>query len=111
MAVNHVQVASDGAENVTNLRSIRHGHHPVAIHDSFQRLQGINLGDNHAGTQAARPGSQTASAPTVACHHKDLARQQDIGGAHNAIHRGLPRTIAVIKEMLGHGIIDSNHRE
>ena len=44
-------------------------------------------------------------------HHEILACQQHVRRADDAIQGGLARAIAVVEEMLGHGIVDGDDRE
>ena len=88
-----------------------HRHHPEAIHHRFQGRQRIDLGDDHVGAHAARPHRQAAPAPAIAGDDEILARQQDIGGADDAVDGGLAGAVAVIEEVLGHGIVDGDDRE
>ncbi len=57
---------------------------------------------------AARAARQSASAPAVAGDHELRARQQEVGGANDAVDGGLPGAVAVVEQVLGVGIV---HRD
>src|SRR5690606_37234050 len=60
---------------------------------------------------AAGPVCQAAAAPAVASDHEVLASQQHVGGADDAVHRRLAGAVAVVEEVLGHGVVHRNHGE
>ncbi len=62
------------------------------------------------GAMATRTHGNAATAPTVADHHKGSACQQDVGGANDAVEGALAGAVAVVEQMLGHGIIHRHHR-
>ena len=66
-------------------RGLGHRHHPEAVHDRFQRLQRVDLGDDHVAAQPLGPHGDAAAAPAVAGHHDRLARDQHVGGADDAV--------------------------
>ena len=47
----------------------------------------------------------------VATDHKVLASQQHVGGTDNAVDGALTCAVAIVEEVLGHGVVDSHHRE
>src|SRR5207244_7009828 len=71
---------------------------------------GFDLGDDHVGAHTAGPHRQPAAAPAVAGDDEDLAREQDVGGANDAVDRALTGAIAVIEEVLGHRFVYGNDR-
>ena len=88
-----------------------HRHDTEAVHDRFQRLQRVNLGDDDVGAQPLGPHGDAAAAPAVAADHNVLAGDQHVGGADDAVHGALARAVAVIEQMLGQGIVDGDDRE
>ena len=103
-------VAGDGAENVADLGSLFHAHHPEAVHYGLEGFSRIDLGDNHFGSSAPRAGSKTASAPAIAGDHEFRSREQKVCGADNAINRGLSRAVAIVEQVLRVGIVDGDDR-
>src|SRR5581483_5473904 len=59
---------------------------------------------------AACPRSQAATAPTISRNYELAARQQNVGGAHHAIHGGLSGSVTVVEQVLGGGIVDRDDR-
>jgi len=86
--------AGDGDENVADGRGFAHRHHAAAVHQGFQRLDRIDLGDYHASAHAARPHGHAAAAPAVAGNHEVQARHPDIGGARNAVDDAAQKILA-----------------
>ena len=101
----HALVARDRAEHVAQLGRFRHRHHAEAVHHRFQRLRRIHFRNDHFRAVAARPARQSAAAPAVAGHHKLRPRQQKVRRPDNAVDRRLPRTVAIVEQMLGIGIV------
>jgi hypothetical protein len=98
MLVDHVEVACHGAEDVADLGGFGHRHDLEAVHDRFERLHRVDLGDDDLSAHAARAGGETTSAPAVASHDEVLASQQHVGGADDAVHGGLARAVAVVEQ-------------
>src|SRR5262249_33853442 len=108
--VEHVLVAGNGAENVAEFGGVHHGHYAEAVHGGFERLGRINFGDDHFSAGAACARSQTASAPAVASDHELGAGKQEVGGANNTVDRGLAGAVAIVKQVLGFGVVDGDDR-
>ena len=105
------RVAGDGAEEVADLRRLRRGHHPEAVHGGFQRLERIDLGDDHVGAHALGAHGETAAAPAVPQHHEDASREQAVGGADDAVDGALAGAVAVVEHVLGERVVDADHRK
>jgi len=111
MLINHVQVAGEGDEDIADLGRFCHGHDAEAVHNRFQCHHRVDLGHDHVSTHAACTHGQAAPTPAVAGHDEDLASQEHVGGTDDAIDGRLASAVAVVKEMLGHGVVDSHNRE
>src|SRR5260221_7461297 len=109
--VEHVDVTGRRDENIANLGGIGHRHNLKAIHHGFECLQWIDFGDDNLRAHATGTAGNSTSAPTIAAHNEVASSQQNIGGAHNAINRRLPRAVAVIKHVLGVAVIHGDNRE
>src|SRR2546430_6124876 len=57
-----------------------------------------------------RSHGEAAAAPAVAANHKNLTGQQDVRGPDDAVERALTGAIAVVEEVLGHGLVDRHDR-
>ena len=49
--------------------------------------------------------------PTVTAYYKPGTSEQTVGSAKNAVDSALSRSVTVIEEMLGIGIVNRNDRE
>src|SRR5260221_2282297 len=100
LAINDIDIACDGDEDIAQGGSFYPRHDPVAIHDSFQGMSGINLGDDDVRAHAVSTRCQATTTPTIAAHDYCAASQQDVGRAQNGINDTLSGPIAVIKHVL-----------
>src|SRR4051794_39446261 len=103
-----VFVSGHGAEYVTKFRGFSHRHHTEAIHCRFQRFRGINFSDDYFGASSSCAACKSASAPAVAGNDELRSREQKVGGANNAVDRGLSRAVTVVEQMLGIGVVHRN---
>ena len=55
--------------------------------------------------------AKPAAAPAVARDHHGAPGQQHVGGAHDAVERGLPGAVAVVEHVLGVRVVDRDDRE
>ena len=104
LLADHVDVAGGGDEDVAHRRRLGHRHDPVAVHDGFQRPQGVDLQHHHIGAVALGPHGHSPAAPAVAGDHHDLARDHAVGGPDDAVQGGLPGAVAIVEHVLGHGL-------
>ncbi len=109
--IQHVDVPRRRDKYVANRRRLYHGHDTEAIHHRFQRLQRINLRDNHVAAQPFGAHGDAAAAPPITGDDHGLAGNQIIRRPDHPIQRRLPRAIPVVKHMLGHGVVHRNHGE
>src|SRR5712672_570881 len=110
LAANDALVARHGDINVTFLHGFGHGHDAEAVHGSFNALHWINFGDDDVGAKTLGAHSDAASAPAVTGYDDLESSEEHIGGANDAVNGGLPSAVAIVKEMLGHGVVDGNDR-
>ena len=88
-----------------------HRHYIKAVHDCLDRLDRVDLGDDYAGTECLGTHSHALAAPAVACDNCDLAGNDQVRRAVDAVPDRLTRAIAVVKQMLAVGVVDHDHRE
>src|SRR5215831_6005260 len=110
LLIEHVLIASDGAENVADPGSINHGHHAEAVHGGFERLRRIDFGDDDLGAGATRAAGKTASAPAIAGDDELRSRKQEVGGANDAVNGRLTGAVTIVEQVLGVGIVDGDDR-
>src|SRR5690606_18503039 len=111
MRVDHVDVAGGGDEDITDGRGFHHRHDAVAVHHRFERLERVHLGDDDVRTHALGAHRNAAAAPAVARHDNRLTGDQDIGRPDDAVDGALAGTVAVVKQVLGHRVVDGDDRE
>ena len=90
---------------------IHQRHHRVAVHHSFERSRGVDLGDNNVGAKAGGAAGEPAPAPSIPADDDGLARQQNVGGADQSVDGALPGAVAVVEEMLGERLVHRDDRE
>ncbi|MDQ0734003.1 hypothetical protein QFZ50_000466 [Arthrobacter agilis] len=106
-----VLVAGGGDEDVTlgehrlELRDL------VAVHGRLQRADGVDLGDDDAGTLAAQCLGRALADIAVAAHDGDLAADQDVRGPVEAVGQGVADAVLVVELGLRHGVVDVDRRE
>ena len=101
VAVEDVHVAGRAAEDVADLGRLQHRHDAEAVHDRLQRLERVDFGDDDVGAHALGAHGNALAAPAVAADDEILARQQDVGGADDAVDGALAGAVAVVEEVLG----------
>src|SRR5215472_1030292 len=105
-----VLVAGYRDENIAFFCRFRHGHHTESVHDRFNALHRIDFGDDYIRTEALGAHRGTAAAPPIASDDEFLTGEKNVGGTNDAVESGLPGTVAIIEEMLGHGVVDGDDR-
>ena len=78
-------VACDGNKDIADGSRFCQGHDVEAVHGRFQGANRIDLGHNHARTQAPRPQGDSLAAPPVPAHHVFPPGQEQVGGPDNAV--------------------------
>ena len=111
LARDDVLVAGRRAEDVADLRGLRHRQHLEAVHHGLERAQRIDLGDDHVRAHAARAGRDAATDPAVAGDDEALAGEQDVRRADDAVDRRLARAVAVVEQVLRVRLVDGDDRE
>ena len=77
----------------------------------FERLRGINFGDDDFGARTASAAGQASSAPAVAGDYELRSCQQEVGGANDAVDGRLAGAVAVVEQVLGVGVVDRDDGE
>src|SRR5260370_14712951 len=103
-------VSGHGNVDVAFLYGFGHGHHSEAVHRGFDTLHWIDFGDDHVGAEALGAHGYAASAPAVTGNHDLQASEEHVGGANDAVNRGLAGAITIVEEMLGHRVVHGNDR-
>ena len=88
------------------LDTIFHSSDLVALHRSLQRIDGINLGDDHPAAETSERLGAALADISIAGDHRDLASQHHVSGALDTVDKGLPAAIQVVELRLGDGVVD-----
>src|SRR5260221_1210723 len=110
LAADDVFISGDSDEYVAFFGRVRHWHHAETIHHGFDALDGIDFGDDDVGAESLGAHGSTTAAPAVAGDDNLEAGDEHIGGANDAVERGLAGAVAVVEEMLGHRVVDGDDR-
>ena len=89
-----------GDDEVGALHGLRHRHHAEPVHRRLDRLHGVDLRDDDVRPEAVGPRRDPATAPAVPRDDERLPRDQEVRRGHDPVHRGLPRAVAVVEEVL-----------
>ena len=109
-AADDVLVASDCDEDVAFFSGVSHRKYAEAIHHGFDSLHRIDFGDDDVSAMALGAHCNATSAPAVAGDNDLESGEEKIGGANDAVERGLASAVAVVEEMLGLRVVDGDDR-
>ena len=92
-----VLVAGGGDEDVGGLDDVLEGGDLVAVHRRLQRADRVDLGDDHPGALAAQRLRAALAHVAVAADDRDLAADQHVGGAVDAVDERVPAAVLVVE--------------
>src|SRR6516225_1639473 len=107
---NDVLVAGHGDEDIAFFHSVGHRHDAESVHHGFDTLHRIDFRDDDIGTESLGAHCYTTAAPAIASDDNSLSGKENVRGTDDAVKSGLARTVAVVEEVLGHGVVDGNDR-
>ena len=81
----HVHVAGDGDEQITDRRRIVGGHDLIALHGGGQGPDRVDFDHHHLGAQSVGTLGDTLTAVAVTDHHHGAAGDQHVGGAQHPV--------------------------
>ena len=111
LGIDDLVAARHGHKEITICCCLFHRHHFKSVHDGFDRLDRIDLGHDHLGSQTFGTHCHALATPAVTGNHYGLTCHDQVGGTVDAVPYGLAGTVAVIKEMLALRIVYLHHRE
>src|SRR5215213_10599889 len=111
LAIDHVTITSDGHKDIADRRRFAHWHNTEPIHHGFHRFDWINFRDDDVRTHATRAQGHALAAPSITDNDERATGEQNLRSANDAVESRLPRTVTVIEEVLGLGVVDSDGRE
>ena len=83
----------------------------VAVHRGLQRADRVDLGDDDAGALAAQRLGAALADVAVAADDGDLAADQHVGGAVDAVDQRVAAAVLVVELGLGDRVVDVDRRE
>src|ERR1700754_5088133 len=101
LAIDHVAIAGDGHEDVTNRRSLTHRHYAESVHYSFDCFNRINFRHNDIRAHPACTRCDSLAAPAITDNYQCATGKQDVCRADNAVQRRLARAITIVEEVFG----------
>nr|BFE72051.1 hypothetical protein GCM10020092_053520 [Actinoplanes digitatis] len=107
----HAEAAGRGDEDVRGLHDVVHGGDLVAVHRGLQRADRVDLGDDDPGTLTTQRLGAALAHVAVTVHHGNLAADEDVGGAVDAVDQRVPAAVPVVELALGDRVVDVDRRE
>ena len=101
-----VTAASGGDEDLTDGSSLVHGDDLETLDGSLEGVDGVDLGNEDAGTHGVQSLGATLADITVTGDDTDLTSNHDIGGTLDTVNEGLTATVQVVKLGLGNAVVD-----
>ena len=83
----------------------------VAVHRRLQRADRVDLGDDDPGALASQRLGAALAHVAVAGHDGDLAADEDVGRAVEAVEEAVTASVLVVELALGHRVVDVDGRE
>ena len=106
-----VLVAGRGDDDVGDVEDVVEGVDLVAVHRGLQRADRVDLGDDDAGALAAQRLRAALADVAVAADDRDLAADEDVGGAVDAVDERVAAAVLVVELRLGDRVVDVDGRE
>ena len=82
----------------------------IAFHRGLQGADGVDLGDDHAGAEAAHRVGTALADVAVAGDDDDLAGDHDVGRPLDAVGQRLAAAVEVVELALGDRVVDVDRR-
>ena len=111
LAPDHIATAGERDEQIADFRRLLHGHDGEAVHDRFDRLDGIDFRNHDTRSHSGGTHGGSAPAPAVACDDYAFSGNNKVGRVHYRIQRGLPRSVTVIEKVLAVRVVHVYHWE
>ena len=73
-------IAGQGAEDIAYLYRIFHRHYLKSVHQRFQRLQRVYLGNNDPRAQSLGAHGKSPAAPAITTYDDNLSGIKDVSG-------------------------------
>jgi hypothetical protein len=86
-AVDNVPVAGNGDKEIADLCGVFHRQHTHAVHNCFDSLDRIDLGNDDVCSHSASPHRDAFTTPSVTDNDQSFACKQNISRANYAVKR------------------------
>jgi hypothetical protein len=106
LANEDVTAAGGGDEDLTDGGGLLHGGDLVAGDGGLEGVDGIDLGDENAGTHGVEGLGATLTDITETGDNGDLTSDHDIGGTLDTVDERLAAAVEVVELGLGDGVVD-----
>ena len=104
--VNDLAVAGNRDPHVGEASGFGGGHDAVAFHVGLESLERVDLADDDVHAHALGAQRQATAAVAVTGDDDRAAAEQAVGGAHDAVERGLTGAVVVVEAVLGVCVVD-----
>ena len=109
--LDHVVAASGSDEDVGGIDDIFQARDLVAVHGGLQCADRVDFGDDDARTLATQGIGRSLTHIAVSAHHGDLAADERVGCAVDAVNKRVPAAVLVVELALGNRIVHVDRRE
>ena len=106
-----VEASGPGDEDVGGGDDVIHPGDLIAVHGGLQRADRVDLGDDDASTLSTQRLGAALADIAIAGHDGDLATDQDVGGAVEAVDQGVAAAVLVVELGFGDRVVDVDRRE
>src|SRR4051812_37074162 len=106
LGTDDVAAAGGGDEEVALRGGFFHCRDFETLHRGLQRVDRIDLGDDHAGAVAAHAMGTALADIAIAGDNDDLAGDHHVGGSFDAVGERLAAAVEVIELALGDRVVD-----
>jgi len=108
LANENVTAASGGDEDLALGSGLVHGGDLVSRDGGLESVDGVDLGNENAGTHAAESIGTALANITETSNDGDLTSDHDIGGTLDTVDERLTAAVQVVELGLGDGVVDVN---
>ena len=100
-----VNATSGSDEDLATRSGIFHGHNLVTLHSGLKGVDGVNLGNQDAGSHSGQGLSASLADISITSNDGSLTSNHHISGTLDTVQKGLAATIQVVELGLGDGVV------
>ena len=105
-----ILAARDRDEDIADLRCLVHRHDAEPVHGRIQRLERIDLSDDHVRAHPLGAHGRSLAAPSVARDDDRLARDDEVRRVHDRCPYGLAGAVLIVIIVLCLRVVYRHHR-